>query len=214
MPPSETNRDEPTPRDRIILAAERLFAAKGLHGAGLREIAREAAVNVNLIGYHFNTKEELYVEVHHVRAIQFNSRREILLEELHQRYPSGVPPVAGVIRAFIRPFFELKAENPEVWTNFIRAYMRETGTEIWRVVNEKSLAVVMRRFADVLQRSLPAAQRSDIVFVLGMAIHSAVMAADPDEAAIVGKGLASDLSPDHLEERLVRSLTAAALQFS
>lgn len=208
------NKDQPSPRERIIVAAERLFASKGLHGAGLREIAREAGVNVNLIGYHFNTKEELYVEVHHTRATQFNMLRETLLEELHQQYAAGTPPVSAVIRAFIHPFFELKAADPEVWTNFVRAYMREMGTEIWRVVNEKSLAPIMRRFVTVLHRSLPAAKRSDIIFILGMAIHSSVMATDADEAAIVGKGLADDLSPDQLEDRLVRSLTAAALQFS
>ncbi|MBB5684896.1 TetR family transcriptional regulator [Sphingobium boeckii] len=202
------------PRDRILVAAERLFASKGLHGAGLREIARQAEVNVNLIGYHFNNKEELYLQVHHTRALQINTMREVLLEDLDHRYSPGTPPVQDIIHAFIHPLFELKASDPEIWTNFIRSYMREMGTDIWRTMNENSLAPVMRRFSTVLHRSLPAAKRSDIIFILGMAIHSSVMATDPDEAAMVGKSLADDLSPDELEVRLIRSLTAAALQFS
>lgn len=211
MPELETDI---TPRDRIIAAAEELFASKGLHGSALREIARVAEVNVNLIGYYFKSKDELYYEVHQARLLQLNAIREKLLEDLDDRYSPGMPPVHEVIYAFIHPFFELKSDNPKVWINFIRSYMREIGTEVWREVNGNSLAPMIRRFTTVLHRSLPAAKRSDIIFILGMAIHTAAMAADPDEAAIVGQGLAGDLSPNELEGRVIRALTAAALQFS
>ncbi len=203
-----------SPRDRIIFAAEKLFASKGLHGAGLREIAREANVNVNLISYHFDNKENLYQRVHETRAREINEMRARSLEELDQKYAPGVPPVEQIIRAFVRPFFVLRSIDPEIWVAFIRSYFREIGTDVWREVNAVSLAPAIQRFTQVLQRSLPAARRSDILFVLGLAIHASVMAADQDEAAIVGEGLAGDLSPDQLEERLVRALTIVAQQYS
>lgn len=212
--PQDRNDAEASPRDRIVAAAERIFAKKGLHGAGLREIAREANVNVNLIGYHFDNKETLYQRVHEARAKLINEMRERSLEELDHKYSPGSPPVEQIIRAFIHPFFVLKAMDPEIWVNFTRSYMREIGTDVWREVNATSLAPAIRRFTTVLHRSLPTASRSDILFVLGLAIHGAFMAAEPDEAAMVGEGLAADLSPEYLEERLVRSLTVTAQQYS
>jgi len=217
MPPSagSNKSNAMSPRDRIIAASETLFASKGLHGTALREIAREAEVNVNLINHHFSSKNELYLQVLQTRLEEINGIRETLLEELDHRYSPGTPPVQEVLHAFVHPVFKLKAVDPKLWTNFARSYVREMGTDVWRELNALALASVMRRFTTVLHRSLPAAKRSDIVLILGMAIHSCVIAADADEAAIVGEGLAEDLLSDSdLEARLIRALSGAALQFS
>ncbi|HVW17754.1 MAG TPA: TetR family transcriptional regulator [Solirubrobacteraceae bacterium] len=48
---------------RILAAATRQFAAKGLAGARVDEIAREAGVNKQLIYHYFGGKLELYNEV-------------------------------------------------------------------------------------------------------------------------------------------------------
>lgn len=212
--PTSADISVATPRDRIIAAAERLFAKKGLHGAGLREIAREADVNVNLITYHFSGKDSLYLHVHETRAKLLNDIRERTLDELDHEYSPASPPVERVMRAFISPFFILKAMDPDIWNNFIRSYMREIGTDVWQEMNANSLAPVIKRFTTVLHRSLPAASRSDILFILGLAVHGAVMATDPDEASIVGAGLVSDLAPEQLEERLIRALTTVAQQYA
>lgn len=45
---------------KIIEAAERVFAKKGLNGARVREIADRAQVNPALINYYFQSKENLY----------------------------------------------------------------------------------------------------------------------------------------------------------
>ena len=44
-------------RERILDAAQELFAAKGFAGTSVREITRLAEVNVAAIHYHFGTKE-------------------------------------------------------------------------------------------------------------------------------------------------------------
>ncbi|RNC68486.1 MAG: TetR/AcrR family transcriptional regulator [Desulfuromonadales bacterium] len=51
------------PRSHLITAATPLFAAKGLSGVNVREIARAAGVNPALISYHFGGKEGLYAAV-------------------------------------------------------------------------------------------------------------------------------------------------------
>ncbi len=48
---------------KILAAAERVFAEKGLNGARTREIAEAADVTPSLINYHFGGKENLYKTV-------------------------------------------------------------------------------------------------------------------------------------------------------
>jgi AcrR family transcriptional regulator len=209
-----TDLSTPAPRDRIMKAAERLFATKGLHGAGVREIAREANVNGNLISYHFKSKEELYISVMVERSRHITSMREELLEKLCQRYSPGVPPVNEIMHALVHPIFVLREQDPEIWSNFLRAYLREVGTHTWKELNALNISPAMKRFTAILHRSLPSAKRADIIFILEMVIHCQAIAADALETAFVGDDLAMELRPRDLESQLIRALTAAAVQFS
>ena len=53
----------PPPRQRILDASVRLFAARGFEGATTRAIAREAEVNEAVIFRHFPTKRRLYAAI-------------------------------------------------------------------------------------------------------------------------------------------------------
>ncbi len=65
-----TDSDKITSRDRIFDAAVSLFARKGFAAVGVREIAREAGVNISMISYYFGGKigilkaifEQFYIE--------------------------------------------------------------------------------------------------------------------------------------------------------
>ncbi len=50
-------------RENIITAAIPLFAAKGLNGVSVRELAGAADVNLSMISYYFGGKEGLYSAV-------------------------------------------------------------------------------------------------------------------------------------------------------
>ncbi len=53
-------------KDRILHAAEEIFARKGYDGARVDEIAQKAGVNKALIYYYFKSKEEiLHALIHH-----------------------------------------------------------------------------------------------------------------------------------------------------
>ena len=49
-------------KEKIVRAATRLFAERGLGGVTVREICRAANVNGALVNYHFRNKEGLYRE--------------------------------------------------------------------------------------------------------------------------------------------------------
>ncbi len=59
----EKLRDAARSRGAILLAAERLFAARGYDGASLSEIGAAAGLSRGAPGYLFGSKERLYAEV-------------------------------------------------------------------------------------------------------------------------------------------------------
>jgi TetR/AcrR family transcriptional regulator len=60
---------EASSKERILSAAQAIFAQKGFDGARVDEIARAAGVNKALIYYYFKSKEEMLLALLHI-AIQ------------------------------------------------------------------------------------------------------------------------------------------------
>jgi len=61
-------------RRQIADALVRTAAARGLHAAGMREVAAEAGVSLRLVQYYFGTKEELLLAAMQHLAAQFGDR--------------------------------------------------------------------------------------------------------------------------------------------
>jgi TetR/AcrR family transcriptional regulator len=60
-PPSAHRRDPDRTREAILLAAQHEFAAKGLSGGRVDEIARRAHANKRMIYHYFGNKDGLYL---------------------------------------------------------------------------------------------------------------------------------------------------------
>lgn len=56
-------------RERLLDAAEALFAEKGFHAVTVREITRAAHCNLAAVNYYFGNKQKLYLEVFRARWI-------------------------------------------------------------------------------------------------------------------------------------------------
>lgn len=62
MSPKEI-KDQIDTKDKIIEVAATLFARNGFSGTSVREIAKQADVNLSAINYHFDNKDKLYLQV-------------------------------------------------------------------------------------------------------------------------------------------------------
>lgn len=71
--------------DRILEAAERCIGKKGFQGATMQDIADEAGVSKALVHYHFESKEQLLLEV---QARVFRRVAEIISELAASGRPS------------------------------------------------------------------------------------------------------------------------------
>lgn len=63
-----TTPKAPSGKQRVLAAAERLFASKGFLAVSAADIAREAGVAHGLLFHHFGSMEDLYAEVSQIAA--------------------------------------------------------------------------------------------------------------------------------------------------
>src|SRR5262245_23949898 len=97
--------DRADKRERILAAAERIFARHGFFAARVSEIAKDAGVADGTIYLYFKSKDDLLISLFENRMRQVNER-------LRQAI-AGRPP-AEQLRAFIHTYLQLVSEEPTV----------------------------------------------------------------------------------------------------
>lgn len=140
-------------KERILNAAEGLFAAHGFAGASSREITRLADVNLAAINYHFGSKENLVQEVFRRRLDFLSSRRLTALEDAMTQKP---PNLETVVAAFIVPALDLATDphgGPEFVRVLARAYVDQN--ERLRQFLSDNYGHVLKQFAAAVARCLP-----------------------------------------------------------
>ncbi len=70
----------------IIKSAEKLFALNGFEGTSVRDIARDAGVNLAMISYYFGSKEKLMEAVFEKRTTNIRLKIENLLQDTSTTY--------------------------------------------------------------------------------------------------------------------------------
>jgi AcrR family transcriptional regulator len=104
---SDAPRDPRETRDRILDAAERLFAERGYDAAPIREITAEAGVNVASVNYHFGGKEALYNEMFRRLLGELKSfRTDWIRSALHTAGSAATLEtfLEAFAQAFVEPF--------------------------------------------------------------------------------------------------------------
>ena len=106
---SATQTEKVSSRDKIIRAATKIIALKGIHGAKMEEIALEAGLNKAMVYYIFTNKDNLYLEV-------LKNLMKALFSEAHEKLradiENNVPPLE-IIKHYIRVGFEIFQQEKE-----------------------------------------------------------------------------------------------------
>src|SRR5271157_2146572 len=89
-------------RERILDAAERLFAEHGLEGVSTRDITALAEANVGAISYYFGSKEGLVFAVFDRRLTPITKERLAALDGEERAAGKAGPKAEAVLRAYIR----------------------------------------------------------------------------------------------------------------
>lgn len=91
-------------RDRILSAAERVFAKRGFFAARVSEIAKDAGVADGTIYLYFKNKDDLLISLFETRMQQVNDALRSAIE--------GVQGPVEQLRAFIRTYLKLVHDEP------------------------------------------------------------------------------------------------------
>lgn len=154
-------------RDRMIEAAERLVAERGLEALSLREVAAQAGQrNHSAVQYHFGSKEALVAAVFETRMAPIEQRRHQLLEVLDAE-GSG-RDVRRLVEVAVLPLAEAVLVDPPGWYGrFVAEVLRSApdllGTDRPTMA---SLTVIGARLTEVADDVPPRlrAQRIDLAF--------------------------------------------------
>lgn len=95
-------------KDRILGAAEELFAQHGFAGTSLRQVTSRADVNIAAVNYHFGSKENLVNEVFRRRMDDMTALRLNQLKLALEQHPGELQPV---LAAFVEPALAMSQDR-------------------------------------------------------------------------------------------------------
>ncbi len=164
-------------RDRLLDAAEHLFARHGIDATSLRAITTEAGTNLAAVNYHFGSKEALVDAVIDRRLGPINRERLRLLDEAEAAAGDSPPSLEAIVEAFAEPALRLVHGPAHGGTDFVRLMAQVHGgpDEQKRRLMEQ-FGETLERFGAALSRALPDLGASDLTWRFTFLIGSMVFA--------------------------------------
>jgi AcrR family transcriptional regulator len=146
-------------KERILTAAEVLFAQRGFDGASLRQLTAAAGVNLAAVNYHFGSKERLVEQVFRRRLDALNTRRLAALAKV-----TGAPgtTLEDVLDAYIRPALDLSHDDNGALFMRVLARAFAEHDDTLRQFLSNNYGHVMRQFTAEFARLLPQLDKSEL----------------------------------------------------
>ena len=151
-------------KDRILGAAEELFAQHGFAGTSLRQVTSRADVNIAAVNYHFGSKENLVNEVFRRRMDEMSRRRLAALEAAQAEAPGELEPV---LAAFVEPALAM-AQDRHGGGAFIRVIARayaEKNDSLRKFLSDQ-YGHVLREFARAIATCVPGLSKEELYWRL------------------------------------------------
>lgn len=197
--------ENPGTQQRILDAAEHLFAERGFDGVSLRQITAAAGVELALANYHFGPKTELYIAVIRRRADELNDARRQLFDAL-----PAVPSVEGLIDAFARPYLVKSLHGGPGWKSYARLIAQTANSARWtQAVMSAQFDPVAELFIAGMRRALPAAAPRDLYWGFHFLLGALTMTfAETGRIDLLSRGLCRDSELDAIYARLIPFMAA------
>ena len=107
-----------TKREKILLAAAKVFAENGFYNSTITKIAKESGVADGTIYIYFKNKDDILIQL-------FEESMKIIMETLHERLSKTDDPVEK-LKIYINHHFELASDFPEL-AEVIQVELRQSA---------------------------------------------------------------------------------------
>ena len=151
-------------KDRILGAAEELFAQFGFSGTSLRQVTSRADVNIAAVNYHFGSKENLVNEVFRRRMDGMSADRLTALKAAVDQSPGELEPI---LAAFVEPPLAL-AQDRHAGGAFVRVVARayaEKNDSLRKFLSDH-YGHVLREFAKAIATCVPSLSKEELYWRL------------------------------------------------
>jgi AcrR family transcriptional regulator len=196
-----------TTRDRLLRAAERLYAERGLDGVSLREITEAAGQRNNAaVHYHFGGRDGLVRALFEQRFAALDAQRAALLAQLDAEGKGG--DVTSLVRVLVAPFAEAGDGPDGHWVRFVARLHEDPRFNPFAgdlpYTASEDVTVATREVSARIRRALGLSTKvgnERFFLVTTMAVHAVA-----DRQALVAGGVAERMpSGPRLVELLVES---------
>jgi AcrR family transcriptional regulator len=151
-------------RERILDAAEQLFAERGFHGVSVRDITGAAEVDVALASYHFGNKQGLLEAVFLRRADDLNDERIARLDAvLAATKGRRAPSLEDVIDAFTHPLLDRASRGTPGWKAYFALIAEiNNSQEFGQALMGRFFDPVVEKFIAAIRLALPRCDDRDL----------------------------------------------------
>ena len=176
--PAHRGRDSAATKERLLDAAETLFAERGFEGTSMRAVTQAAGVSVSAANYHFGSKEAL-LRATLWRVIEpVNRARFERIDALESAAgPGAALPLESILDAFLRPAVagrRAPGMGPARYRQ-VAARLFSDPPELVSALKREYFAQVLDRFVAALDRALPRRRRDELrmamEFTVAVMVH-------------------------------------------
>jgi AcrR family transcriptional regulator len=194
-------------RQRILNAAERMFADRGYDATSIRALVAKARVNQAAINYHFGGKDGLYREVLH-QAFRVLTEHQLV----HAQEVKTLSREAALEEFVRRQLWPLMSRDE--LSRYLRIFNWETvrPTAVFRKLLSEEAAPFMGLAVDLVRRFLPDAdQRMLVVAAIWLIGQCSVFVRNREQLAGPPVGLALDEASVETLGRLISGWVVGGL---
>ena len=203
-------KDTQPTRERILDAAEELFAQKGYQGVSVRQIMSKAEADVSLAYYHFKSKQDVFDQVMLRRVEHLNAIRLAALEAVEQRHPDDAPTVEEIIDAFTHPLLDVLATEHDEWKYYFQLIAQINNSPEWGgELMTRYFDPLVRRFIEALRKALPDSRDEDLFWSYHFLSGALTLTfAETGRIDNLSEGICRSSDMASINERLPRFLAA------
>jgi AcrR family transcriptional regulator len=193
---SPTRKTGDATRERMLDAAEFLFAQHGYHGTSMRDVARESEATLALVAYHFGTKDVLFDKVVERRASFMAHQRMLLLDAARNAAKDAPIAVDQLVTGYVLPFVERSSKGGRGWKNYSLLVARASNSPDYSTVIGVHYNPVARQFLAEFCRALPGVDEERVFHAFSFMVGTMLsLVAEPGrlESLSSGKYKSGDL---------------------